>query len=283
MQTVKLSNAIEMPVVGLGVYQMEDMKQCEQAVLDAFHSGYRMIDTAENYMNEEAVGAAFRKSGLKREEVFITSKIWINHFGKEKTKNAYEAALKRMGLEYLDLVLLHQSLSDYYSAWRALEELYQEGKVRAIGVSNFYPERLTDLCMNARIKPMVNQIECHPLFQRETDLECAAHFGVQLESWAPLAEAGRGILENEMLAEIAKNYKKTVAQVILRWNVQRGVVVIPKSIHKERIEENINIFDFTLSEDEMKAIAALDTGHTEIINHYDWKTAEFLNTVNGRE
>lgn len=283
MQTIRLNNGIEMPVMGLGVYQIEDMDQCEQAVLDAFHAGYRMIDTAENYMNEEAVGTALRKSGLKREEVFITSKIWINHFGKEKTKSAYEAALKRMGLEYLDLVLLHQSLSDYYSAWRVLEELYQEGKVRAIGVSNFYPERLTDLCMNVGIKPMVNQIECHPFFQRETDLECAEYFGVQLESWAPLAEAGRGILEHKTLTEIAKKHEKTVAQVILRWNIQRGIVVMPKSIRKERIEENINIFDFELSEDEMKTISTLDTGHTEIINHYDWKTAEFLNTVKGRE
>lgn len=183
----------------------------------------------------------------------------------------------------MDLVLLHQSLSDYYGAWRALEELYKEGRIRAIGVSNFYPERLTDLCMNAEIKPMVNQIECHPFFQRETDLECAKHFGVLLEAWAPFAEAGRGIFTNEILNGISKKYGKTVAQVILRWNVQRGVVVIPKSVHKERIEENINIFDFTLTDEDMTAIAALDTGHTEIIDHYDWKIAEFLNTVKGRE
>ena len=283
MQTVKLHNGMEMPILGLGVYQVPDAAQCEQAVLDAFNTGYRLIDTAEGYMNEEAVGAAFRKSGLKREDVFITSKIWIKSFGYEKTKKAYEAALERLGMDYMDLVLLHQSLSDYYGAWRALEELYQEGKVRAIGVSNFYPERLTDLCMNAKIKPMVNQIECHPFFQRETDLECAKHFGVQLEAWAPFAEAGRGIFTNEVLTEIAQKHRKTVAQVILRWNVQRGVVVIPKTIHKERMEENINIFDFVLSDDEMRAIAALDTGHTEIIDHHDWKIAEFLNTVNGRE
>lgn len=283
MQTVTLHNGVEMPLVGLGVYQMEDTSLCERAVLDAFQTGYRLIDTAENYLNEEAVGSAFRKSGLSRDEVFITSKIWINHFGKEKTKLAYETALKRMGLEYLDLVLLHQSLSDYYGAWRALEELYREGRVRAIGVSNFYPERLTDLCMNAEIKPMVNQIECHPFFQKEKDLECAKHFGVQTEAWAPLAEAGRDIFINGVLTEIAAHHGKTVAQIVLRWNVQRGVVVIPKTVHKERMEENISIFDFALSDDEMRAIAALDTDHTEIIDHHDWKIAEFLNTVKGRE
>lgn len=283
MQTVKLSNGMEMPMVGIGVYQVPDAAQCEQSVLDAFEAGYRLVDTAEGYMNEEAVGSALKKSGLNRDEVFITSKIWITNFGYEKTKRAYDAALKRLDMEYMDLVLLHQSLSDYYGAWRALEELYKEGRIRAIGVSNFYPERLTDLCMNAEIKPMVNQIECHPFFQRETDLECAKHFGVQLEAWAPFAEADRGIFTNEILNGISKKYGKTVAQVILRWNVQRGVVVIPKSVHKERIEENINIFDFTLTDEDMTAIAALDTGHTEIIDHYDWKIAEFLNTVKGRE
>ena len=283
MQTVKLSNGMEMPMVGIGVYQVPDAAQCEQSVLDAFEAGYRLVDTAEGYMNEEAVGSALKKSGLNRDEVFITSKIWITNFGYEKTKRAYDAALKRLDMEYMDLVLLHQSLSDYYGAWRALEELYKAGRIRAIGVSNFYPERLTDLCMNAEIKPMVNQIECHPFFQRETDLECAKHFGVQLEAWAPFAEAGRGIFTNEILNCISKKYGKTVAQVILRWNVQRGVVVIPKSVHKERIEENINIFDFTLTDEDMTAIAALDTDHTEIIDHYDWKIAEFLNTVKGRE
>lgn len=283
MQTVKLSNGMEMPMVGIGVYQVPDAAQCEQSVLDAFEAGYRLVDTAEGYMNEEAVGSALKKSGLNRDEVFITSKIWITNFGYEKTKRAYDAALKRLDMEYMDLVLLHQSLSDYYGAWRALEELYKAGRIRAIGVSNFYPERLTDLCMNAEIKPMVNQIECHPFFQRETDLECAKHFGVQLEAWAPFAEAARGIFTNEILNGISKKYGKTVAQVILRWNVQRGVVVIPKSVHKERIEENINIFDFTLTDEDMTAIAALDTGHTEIIDHYDWKIAEFLNTVKGRE
>lgn len=241
-----------MPIEGIGVYQVPDVAQCEKSLLDAFAAGYRLVDAAEGYMNEEAVGSAFKKSGLKREEVFITSKIWIANFGYEKTKKAFEAALKRMDMEYMDLILLHQSLSDYYGAWRVLEELYKEGKEKAIGVSNFYPERLTDLCMNAEIKPMVNQIECHPFFQREIDLECAKHFGVQVEAWAPFAEAGRGIFSNEILNEIAKNHGNTVAQVILRWNTQRGVVVIPKSVYKECIEENINIFDFELTKEEMK-------------------------------
>ncbi len=283
MEFKMLSNGIKMPMVGFGVYQVDDLKQCEQSVLDALNAGYRLIDTAETYMNEEAVGSAVRKSGLARDKVFITSKIWLSNFGYEKTKKAYEAGLKRLGMEYMDLILLHQSLSDYYGAWRALEELYKEGKVRAIGVSNFYPERLTDLCMNAEIKPMVNQIECHPFFQRGTDLECAEHFSVAVEAWGPFAEAGRGIFTNEVLTEIAKSHNKTVAQVILRWNVQRDVVVIPKSVHKERIHENFNIFDFTLNDEEMQKISTLDTDHTEIINHYDWHIAEFLNTVKGRE
>lgn len=283
MEFKMLANGIKMPMVGFGVYQVEDHKQCEQSVLDALGAGYRLIDTAETYMNEEAVGSAIQKSGLKRDEVFITSKIWLSNFGYEKTKRAYEAGLKRLGMEYMDLILLHQSLSDYYGAWKALEELYREGKVRAIGVSNFYPERLTDLCMNAEIKPMVNQIECHPFFQRNTDLECAEHFNIAVEAWAPFAEGGRGIFTNEILTDIAKAHNKTAAQVILRWNVQRGIAVIPKSVHKERIEENISIFDFTLTDEEMQKISSLDTNHTEIIDHYDWHIAEFLNTVKGRE
>lgn len=281
MEYKTLANGIKMPMIGLGVYQTPDFKQCEQSVLYALDAGYRLVDTAETYMNEEAVGSALQKSGLKRDEVFVTSKIWVSNFGYEKTKKAYEAGLKRLGMEYMDLILLHQSLSDYYGAWRALEELYKEGKVRAIGVSNFYPERLTDLCMNAEIKPMVNQIESHPFFQRGVDLECAEHFGVALEAWAPFAEGGRGIFTNKILTEIAEARNKSVAQVILRWNVQRGVVAIPKSVHKERIEENISIFDFTLTDEEMQKISALDTGRTEIIDHYDWHIAEFLNTVKG--
>ena len=278
-----LANGNRMPILGFGVYQVPDYEQCRQAVMDAFDAGYRLIDTAESYMNEEAVGDAFKASGLKRDEVFITSKIWVSNFGYEKTKKACKAALKRLDMEYIDLILLHQSLSDYYGAWRALEELYKTGLVKAIGVSNFYPERLADLCMNAEIKPMVNQIECHPFFQRGADIECAEHFGVAVEAWAPFAEGGRGIWTNETLIKIAGVHGKTVAQVILRWNIQRGVAVIPKSVHKERIVENSRVFDFTLTEDEMRQISALDEGHTEIIDHYDWRIAEMLNTLKGRE
>lgn len=283
MEYKLLANGNKMPMLGLGVFQVPDYEQCRQSVADAFEAGYRLIDTAESYRNEEAVGDAFRASGLRRDEVFITSKIWISNFGYERTRKAYEAALKRLGMEYMDLLLLHQSLSDYYGAWRALEELYQEGKVKAIGVSNFYPERLADLCMNAEIKPMVNQIECHPFFQRETDIECARHFGVAVEAWAPFAEGGRGIWTNDVLSGIAKAHGRTAAQVILRWNIQRGVVVIPKSVHKERLEENIRVFDFVLTDGEMEQISALEEGHTEIIDHYDWRIAEMLNTVKGRE
>lgn len=283
MEYKTLANGNRMPMLGLGVYQVPDHNQCKQSVLDAFQAGYRLIDTAESYMNEEAIGEAFKESGLKREEVFITSKIWVSNFGYEKTKHAYEAALTRLDMEYMDLILLHQSLSDYYGAWRALEEFYKEGKAKAIGVSNFYPERLTDLCMNAEIKPMVNQIECHPFFQRKTDLECAEHFNVAVEAWAPFAEGGRGIWSNEILSKIAATHGKTIAQIVLRWNIQRGVVVIPKSVHQNRIKENIDVFDFVLTEAEMKEISTLEEGHTEIIDHYDWHIAEMLNTVTGRE
>lgn len=279
MEYKNLANGNKIPMLGLGVYQVPDLEVCKQSVLDAFGMGYRLIDTAEDYGNEAAVGAAFKESGLNRDEVFITSKIWVSNIGYEKTKRAYDAALKRLDMEYMDLVLLHQSLSDYYGAWRALEELYKEGRVRAIGVSNFYPERLADLCSNVEIKPMVNQIECHTFYQRPVDLECAQHFNVAMEAWAPFAEGGRGIWTNEILNKIASAHGKTVAQVALRWNIQRGVIVIPKSTHKNRLEENINVFDFTLTDEEMKEIATLDEGHTEIINHHDWRIAEFLNKV----
>ncbi len=208
MNCFTLANGVKMPALGLGVYQIPDHAVCENTILAAFKAGYRLIDTAEAYMNEEAVGSAFRRSGLRREEVFITSKVWVSNFGREKTKRAYEASLQRMGLDYLDLVLLHQSLADYYGAWQALTELYAEGKVRSIGVSNFYPERLTDLCLNFDLRPMVNQIECHPFFQRESDLDCARHFKVQVQAWAPFAEGGRGIWTNEILAKIAAAHKK---------------------------------------------------------------------------
>ena len=279
MEYKTLANGVKMPMIGLGVFQVPDLAVCEQNVLDALNAGYRMIDTAEAYVNETAVGAAVKKSGLARDEVFITSKIWLNNYGFEKTKTAYENCLKRLDMDQMDLVLLHQSLNDYYSAWRALEALYKEGKVRAIGVSNFYPERLADLCMNCEIKPMVNQIECHPFFQRGTSLEVAEHFGVAVEAWGPFAEAGQGIFTNPVITEIASAHSKTPAQVILRWNVQRGVIVIPKSVHKERVEQNFNIFDFKLSDEEMQKMSTLDKGHTEILDHLDWHVAVGLNNA----
>lgn len=277
MKTVVLNNGVAMPMEGFGVFQVPDHTQCEQAVLEALKAGYRLIDTAAAYQNEEAVGAAIRKSGLPREELFITTKLWIQDYGYENAKKAFETSLKKLGLDYLDLYLLHQPMSDYYGAWRAMEELYQAGKVRAIGVCNFYPERLADLCVNARVIPAVNQVECHPFFQRGADIENMKEFGVQIEAWGPLAEGQKNIFQNETLAAIGKKYGKTVAQVILRWHIQRGVVVIPKSVHKNRIEENIGIWDFALSPEDMAAIASMDTGRSDVVDHFSPQTAKWLN------
>lgn len=277
MQTVKLNNGVEMPMEGFGVFQISDAAQCEQAVTDALNAGYRLIDTAAAYMNEEAVGAAIRKSGIPREELFITTKLWIQDYGYENTKKAFETSMKKLGLEYLDLYLMHQPMSDYYGSWRAMEELYQEGKIRAIGVCNFYPERLADLCLNAKVIPAVNQIECHPFFQRGKDMETMKEYGVQIEAWGPLAEGQKNIFQNETLAGIGAKYGKSVAQVILRWHIQRGVVIIPKSVHKERIEENLNIWDFELSSEDMDVISKMDIGHSEVVDHSSPDTAKWLN------
>lgn len=277
MQTVKLNNGVEMPMEGFGVFQIPDAAQCEQAVTDALNAGYRLIDTAAAYMNEEAVGAAIRKSGIPREELFITTKLWIQDYGYENTKKAFETSMKKLGLDYLDLYLMHQPMSDYYGSWRAMEELYQEGKIRAIGVCNFYPERLADLCLNAKVIPAVNQIECHPFFQRGKDMETMKEYGVQIEAWGPLAEGQKNIFQNETLAGIGAKYGKSVAQVILRWHIQRGVVIIPKSVHKERIEENLNIWDFELSSEDMDVISKMDIGHSEVVDHSSPDTAKWLN------
>lgn len=277
MDYVTLNNGIRIPMEGFGVFQIEEAKVCEQAVSDALDAGYRLIDTASAYFNEEAVGAAIRKSGIPREELFITTKLWIQDAGYEKAKKAFQTSLDKLGLEYLDLYLIHQPFNDYYGSWRAMEELYEEGKIRAIGVSNFYPDRLADLCVNARIIPAVNQVEIHPFFQQDEALKIMKEFGVQPQAWGPLAEGKHGIFTNEILTSIASKYGKTVAQVVLRWNVQRGVVVIPKSTRKERIEENLNIWDFALSDEDMANIAKLDLGHSEIINHFSPETAKRLN------
>ncbi len=277
MQTVKLNNGVEMPMEGFGVFQIPDAAQCEQAVADALGAGYRLIDTAAAYMNEEAVGAAIRKSGIPREELFITTKLWIQDYGYENTKKAFETSMKKLGLDYLDLYLMHQPMSDYYGSWRAMEELYQDGKIRAIGVCNFYPERLADLCLNAKVIPAVNQIECHPFFQRGKDMETMKEYGVQIEAWGPLAEGQKNIFQNETLAGIGAKYGKSVAQVILRWHIQRGVVIIPKSVHKERIEENLNIWDFELSAEDLDVISRMDIGHSEVVDHSSPDTAKWLN------
>lgn len=277
MEYATLSNGVKMPMEGFGVFQVPDAAVCEQAVTEALAAGYRLIDTAAAYFNEEAVGAAIKKSGIPREELFITTKLWIQDAGYENAKKAFQVSLDKLGLDYVDLYLIHQPMNDYYGSWRAMEELYEEGKAKAIGVCNFYPERLTDLCLNARIRPMVNQVELHPFFAQTGALETMKEFGVLPEAWGPLAEGKHGIFTHPVLTEIGAKYGKTAAQAALRWNVQRGVVIIPKSTHKERMEENLNIWDFTLSEEDMKAIGALDQGHSEIIDHSAADTAKFLN------
>ena len=255
------------------MFQVPDAAVCEQAVCDALACGYRLIDTAAAYFNEEAVGAAIAKSGIPREEVFITTKLWVQDQGYENAKKAFQTSLDKLGLDYLDLYLIHQPMNDYYGSWRAMEELYEAGKVRAIGVCNFYPERLADLCLNAKIAPMVDQVELHPFFAQNGALETMKEFSVAPEAWGPMAEGKHGIFTHPVLTAIGK----TAAQVALRWNTQRGVIVIPKSTHQERMVENLNIWDFSLSDDDMSAIAALDLGHSEIIDHSLAETAKFLN------
>ena len=279
MQTVCLNNGVQMPLEGFGVFQVPDAAQCEQAVSDALEAGYRLIDTAAAYMNEEAVGNAIRTSDIPRKDLFITTKLWVQDADYESAKKAFETSLNKLGLEYLDLYLIHQPFHDYYGAWRAMEELYKEGRIRAIGVSNFYPDRLVDLCVNAEIIPAVNQVECHPFFQQKDALKVMKEYGVQPEAWGPFAEGKNNFFQNPILAEIAAKYGKSVAQVALRWNVQRGVVVIPKSVDKERIQENFNIWDFELSDKDMETISDMDIGHSEIINHFTADTAKWLNEL----
>lgn len=277
MEYVTLSNGVKMPLEGFGVFQVPEADVCKQSVLDAISTGYRLIDTAAAYFNEEAVGAAIKECGVPREELFITTKLWIQDAGYENAKKAFQTSLDKLGLDYIDLYLIHQPMSDYYGSWRAMEELYEEGKIRAIGVCNFYPERLADLCVNAKITPMVNQVELHPFFAQESALATMKEFKVQPEAWGPLAEGKHGIFTHPVLTQIGEKYGKTAAQVALRWNTQRGVVIIPKSVHKERMEENLNIWDFTLNEEDMNAITALNLGHSEIIDHSAAETAKWLN------
>lgn len=277
MEYVKLNNGVEMPMEGFGVFQVSDLSVCERAVLDAVEVGYRSIDTAAAYFNEEAVGSALKKCGVAREELFITTKLWIQDAGYENAKKAFEISLKKLGLDYIDLYLIHQPFGDYYGSWRAMEELYKQGLIRAIGVSNFYPDRLADFCVNVDVKPAVNQIELHPFFAQRNALENMAEFGVCPEAWGPLAEGKHNIFAHPILSKIGAKYGKTPAQVALRWNVQRGVVIIPKSVRRERMAENFDIWNFRLSDAEMSEIDTLDLGHSEIIDHFSPKTAKRLN------
>ena len=259
MNTVSLSNGVKMPMEGFGVFQIPE-ETCEQVVKDAIATGYRLIDTASSYQNEKAVGRAIRNCGIPREELFVTTKAYIQQMGYEKTKEAFAQSLDHLGLTYLDLYLIHMPFGDYYGSWRALEELYQEGKIRAIGVCNFLPDRLLDLCYNAKILPQINQIERHPHYQRPEELSLMKELQVQPQAWAPFAEGLKGMFTEPVLQKIAQKHGKTPAQVILRWNVQRGVIVIPKSVHKERMKENLNIWDFALDGEDLEQIAALDKG-----------------------
>jgi 2,5-diketo-D-gluconate reductase A len=279
MQRVLLNNGVEMPIIGFGVFQIPDAKECEQCVYDALMAGYRLIDTAAAYQNEEAVGRAIKRSGVPREEIFVTTKLWIQDAGYENTKKAFEKSLKRLQLDYLDLYLIHQPYGDVYGSWRAMEELYREGKIKAIGVSNFQPDRLLDLMMNNEVVPAVNQVENHPFFQQPENAKFMKEKRVQIESWGPLAEGKLNIFQNEVLVSIAEKYNRTVAQVVLRWLTQREVVVIPKSVHKERIIENFNIFDFELSNEDMEKIAALDTKKSLFHTVGDIDRVKMLNNI----
>lgn len=267
MEFVTLNNGVKMPLEGFGVFQVPDPAVCEQAVLHAIDSGYRLIDTAAAYGNEEAVGAAVKKCGLPREELFITTKLWVQDASYEGAKAAFQTSLDKLGLDYLDLYLIHQPMGDYYGAWRAMEELYQAGRIKAIGVCNFYPHVLADFCETVEMKPAVNQVELHPFFQQEDALALMKEYGVIPEAWGPFAEDNHGIFTHPVLTAIGQKYGKSAAQAALRWNAQRGVVVIPKSVHKDRMEQNMNIWDFTLSDEDMAEIAKLDIGHSEIVDH----------------
>lgn len=269
MEYRTLANGVKMPMLGYGVFQVRDHEQCRQVVKDAISVGYRLIDTAQSYMNQKAVGEAIRESGVAREEIFLTTKIWMQDNSYEKCRRAVDLALSELDTEYIDLLLLHQPMGDYYGAWRALEEAYEAGKVRAIGMANCYPQIIADMCETVRIRPMVNQVEMHPFFQQQLNVDTMDSYGVVPEAWGPFNEGKRNFFTDPILTEIGAKYGKSAAQVALRWNIQRGVVVIPKSVHKDRMEQNFDVFDFELSAEDMEKIKTMDIGHSEIIDHTD--------------
>ena len=276
MDYVTLKNGVQMPKEGFGVFQIRDLDECERVVLDAIGAGYRLIDTAESYGNESAVGKAIAKSGVNRADLFISTKLWVTNTSYEGAKAAIDRSMENLGVDYLDLYLLHQAMGDYIGAWRAMTEAYKESRIRAIGVCNFYPYRLADFCETVDELPAVNQVELHPFFQQENTLSLMREYGVQPMAWAPFAEGRHGIFTHPVLTRIGEKYGKGAGQVALRWNMQRGVVVIPKSTHRERMEQNIDVFDFSLTDEEMREIAALDIGHSEIIDHTDPKLVQAL-------
>ena len=269
MKTVKLNNGVEMPILGFGVFQIANQKECEASVLNAIETGYRLIDTAASYMNETSVGNAIKKSGINRDDLFITSKLWVQHTGYENTKLSFEKSLEKLQLDYLDLYLVHQPYGDVHGSWRAMEGLYKEGRARAIGVSNFQPDRVMDIITFNEIGPMVNQVETHPFNQQIENQKFLSENNVQIESWGPFAEGRNNLFQDEILASIGSKYNKSVAQVVLRWLIQRGVVAIPKTVKKERMIENFDIFDFELSVEDIKAIAALDQKASSFFDHHD--------------
>lgn len=275
MQTVKLNNGIEMPILGYGVF-LVDPKECERCVTDAINTGYRMIDTAQAYYNEEGVGEAIKKSGIKREEFFLVTKVWITNSGEEKAYKSIDESLKKLKTDYVDLILIHQPFGDYYGTYRAMQRAYMEGKARAIGVSNFFPDRYVDLCNFVEIKPMINQMETHVFQQQKVLREYMQKFGTRLMSWSPMARGENNFFNNEILKSIGTKYGKTAAQTALRFLTQEGVIVIPKSTHKERMAENFNIFDFELSKEDMEILKNLDKGESLFVNHYDPKFAEYI-------
>ncbi|WP_288227950.1 aldo/keto reductase [uncultured Enterococcus sp.] len=276
MDNVTLNNGVKMPILGFGVYQISDLEECEEIVYQAITQGYRLIDTAAAYGNEEAVGKAIKRSGVPREELFLTTKLWISDATYEGTKKAFQRSLERLDLEYVDLYLIHQPLNDVYGAWRAMEELYKEGKIKAIGVANFYPDRLIDLAAFNEITPAVNQIEVNPFFQRTADQKAMVEKGVQVEGWAPFAEGKNNLFQNELLQQIGDQYGKSVAQVILRWHIQRGIVSIPKSANVARMQQNFDVFDFELSAEDMDKITTLDQQKSSFFDHREPEAVENL-------